>query len=103
MDSSPASRDYGLVVAARLGHLPGNVPEACLAQDPGELRADQTFQHLPLPANRPLPVPEDEVVTPGEPVVESRRLADHLPPLDTKGGMRGNRTATASFKAANRF
>src|SRR5215213_2637261 len=39
MDSSPASRDYGLVVAASFGHLPGHVPEAGFAQDPGELSA----------------------------------------------------------------
>jgi hypothetical protein len=37
-------------------------------------------------------------------VYDSLSRSDHCPSLDTKGGgMRGNRTATASFEAANRF
>src|SRR5215213_11471533 len=92
---APASRDDELVVAARFGHQPVDVPKARFAQDLGELHA-QVCQ-------RTVWSQSPKMVTLGQTVVESRRCADHLPPSTPKGGMRGSRTATAPLKAANRF
>ena len=69
----------------RLGPYPRRAVEH--RERPGtHLGADQVFQHLTLPADRPVPVAEDQVVPVGEVVVESRRVGHPPPPRKAECG-----------------